>query len=86
MNRDELQQLDKEFLIDMIISKEQMLIHYKGEYKKLLDNLIKSNYYGTTLSNNRHHKKRWMEKSNRIAKKFRMGIDKWFFFRDQYVI
>tara|TARA_R100000781_G_scaffold77978_1_gene48313 strand:- start:6 stop:137 length:132 start_codon:yes stop_codon:yes gene_type:complete len=43
MNRDELQQLDKEFLIDMIISKEQMLIHYKGEYKKLLDNLIKSN-------------------------------------------
>ena len=43
MNRDELQQLDKEFLIDMIISKEQMLIHYKGEYQKLLDNLIKSN-------------------------------------------
>ena len=33
MNRDELQQLDKEFLIDMIISKEQMLIHYKGEYQ-----------------------------------------------------
>tara|TARA_R100000664_G_C2750062_1_gene137397 strand:+ start:2050 stop:2181 length:132 start_codon:yes stop_codon:yes gene_type:complete len=43
MNRDELQELDKEFLIDMIISKEQMLIHYKGEYQKLLDNLIKSN-------------------------------------------
>ena len=43
MDRDELLQLDKEFLIDMIISKEQMLIHYKGEYQKLLDNLIKSN-------------------------------------------
>jgi len=43
MTRQELQKLDKEFLIDMIISKEQMLIHYKGEYQKLLDNLIKSN-------------------------------------------
>lgn len=43
MNRDELEQLDKEFLIDMIINKEQMLMHYKGEYQKLLDNLIKSN-------------------------------------------
>ena len=43
MDRDELEQLDKEFLIDMIINKEQMLMHYKGEYQKLLDNLIKSN-------------------------------------------
>jgi hypothetical protein len=43
MTRDELEQLDKEFLIDMIINKEQMLMHYKGEYQKLLDNLIKSN-------------------------------------------
>ena len=43
MDRDELLQLDKEFLIDMIINKEQMLMHYKGEYQKLLDNLIKSN-------------------------------------------
>ena len=41
MERKQLQELDKEFLIDMIINKEKTLMHYKSEYQKLLDNLIK---------------------------------------------